>query len=182
MSQDSFQPAGTDASDLYFCIIASRYNNSLVDDLLNSVRDTLSEARVGPANIQIMRVPGANEIPYAAFMQGLSRQFDCIIALGVVVAGETSHHSVIADTTATMLQEVGMRTECPVINGILTVDTAAQAADRISGGMRRGREFAAAAIEMARHKIRFVELLDELEDQDGEGGDSDDLEDSFRRN
>jgi len=165
MSNQPPKPTEIDGADFFIGIVAARYNGELVDALLERVTKTLKEHGVRERNIEILRVPGSNEIPYAAHMLAATGEFDCLIALGVVLAGETSHHEVISYGTAYSLHSIGMQSEIPVINGILTVSTLKQASERVSGKHNRGAEFARAALQMAWHKLKLVERLDALEDQ-----------------
>lgn len=184
MSLDRPDIPEVDGSDLYFCIVAARYNNELVTALLERTVATLKESRVRESNITVMRVPGSNELPYAVYMQSLSRQYDCVIALGLVIAGDTSHHDVIAFGTAQAFHGIAAQTETPVINGIITVNNQEQAESRCRGEHDRGSEFAHAALEMAWHKLRLVETLDEIEEDlaEEEDDDDDDFENLFRKN
>lgn len=149
-------------ADLHFAIVAARYNKRLVDALCESVNKTLLSAGVLAENIDLVRVPGSNELPYIAAMHAASEGFDCIIALGVVIAGETDHHQIIGSSTAGAFHTIGIQFEVPVINGVLTVEDVRQAEDRASGDINRGEEFAKAAIEMARHKVDLAEVLDNV--------------------
>ncbi len=151
------------AEDLFFCIVAARYNPELLDELLRRTTATLREHGVPAENIEVVRVPGSHELPYAAHVSALSGQFDAIIALGLVIAGDTNHHDVIAHSTAHAFHDVSTRTEVPVINGVITVHNQAQAEARITGHHDRGREFAHAALEMAALKVSWMERLDALD-------------------
>jgi len=177
MSDKPPVPAQIDGSDFFIGIVAARYNGTLVDALLARVTKVLKEHGVRQRNIEVLRVPGSNEIPYAAHMLAAAGEFDCLIALGIVVAGETTHHEVISHGAAYSLHSIGMQSEIPVINGILTVESVKQASERITGSLDRGAEFALAALEMAWHKIKLVERLDLLEDKAEEFGEEDDDDD-----
>ena len=183
MSQSPPEPPEIDGADFFIGIIAARFNGELVDTLLAHVVAKLKGLGVRQRNIEILRVPGSNEIPYAAHMLAATSEFDCLIALGVVVAGDTSHHDVIAYGTAYSLHSIGMQSETPVINGILTVSSIEQARERIdpAGAHDRGAEFARAAVHMSWHKLQLVERLDALEEKseefDEEDDDDDDEED-----
>ncbi len=182
MSDSPPDPAQIDGADYFLGIVAARYNGELVDALLARVVATLRQHGVRERNIEILRVPGSNEIPYAAHMLAATGEFDCLIALGVVVAGETSHHEVISYGTAYSLHSIGMQSEIPVINGILTVNSLEQARERIVAPRDRGAEFARAALQMAWHKLQLVERLDELEDEKedlDEEEDDDDEDEGF---
>ncbi|MBC2596453.1 6,7-dimethyl-8-ribityllumazine synthase [Ruficoccus amylovorans] len=178
MSFHAPEPLKIDGSELYFGIVAARYNGAYVDALIERVSAVLKEAGVPRANVRLERVPGSNEIPYLATMMAATRQYDCIIALGVIIRGGTAHDEVIAHSTASILHRVAMQTECPVINGILTVNNTEQAEERVNGHADRGGEFARAALEMARHKVNYVQLLDEI---DAEAA-ADDINDLFNKN
>lgn len=165
MSKDKPKPTAVDGSDLWFAIVAARYNGDLVDVLLERARRTLRDARVPADHIKVIRVPGSAEIPYAAHMLAMTGEYDAVIGLGVVIAGDTPHHEVIAASTASALQSSSLRSEVPMINGIIVTLDRAQAEARCTGPLDRGPEFARAALEMAVHR---VELGDRLEQIDAE--------------
>lgn len=155
-------------ADLRFAIIASRYNEKHVEHLITRVQARLRENKIPASAITLTRVPGANEIPYVASMLALTGDCDCIIALGVVIAGETPHHEIIANATANALQKIGMGTQVPIINGIIVTNNEAQADARVFGEQERGTEFANAAIEMAMLGNRLADYLEELDRNDME--------------
>ena len=128
-------------------IIASRYNEALVDSLVHHACATVEAS--GAATPLVERVPGAAELPFAAATLARHGSFDAIICIGVVIAGDTNHHEIIADSTATALLDLSIAKKVPVINGILVVNNLAQAQARVSGEINRGKEFAQAALEMA---------------------------------
>lgn len=155
-----------EVAELVFCLVAAAYNGPLVDALRSRVRACLVEAGVSERNVDEVRVPGSNEIPYAAFMNAMTGEYDCVIGLGVIVAGETRHDAVIADSTAHALHEASMKTEIPIINGILHAENLAQAEARVGAPHDRGAEFAAAAIHMALQKRRLIERLNQIESEE----------------
>ncbi len=177
MSKNPPETSPIDGADFFIGVVASRYNGELVDALLERTLKTLKEHGVRERNIEVLRVPGANELPYAAHMLAAMGELDCLIALGVVVAGETTHHEVISYGTAYALHSVAMQSEIPVINGILTVSSLEQAAERITGARDRGAEFARAALQMAWHKLKLVERLDAIEEKKEDFDDDEDDED-----
>jgi 6,7-dimethyl-8-ribityllumazine synthase len=177
MSQSPPEPAVIDGSDFFIGIVAARYNAELVDALVQRVTAILKQHGVRERHIEVLRVPGSSEIPYAAHMLAATGEFDCLIALGVVLAGETSHHDVLAYGTAFSLHSIGMQSETPVINGILTVNALEQARDRITGQADRGAEFAHAALHMAWHKLQLVERLDAIEEKNEELEEDEDEDD-----
>lgn len=140
------------ASELHFGIVAARYNQKWVDALLER---TLAALKAAEGTIRIVRAPGSNELPYLAHMLARSKMVDCIIALGVVIGGETNHHNVIASSTAHAFQMISLNTQIPVVNGILVTHNRKQAKARCEGTIDRGTEFARTAVEMAHHKLKF---------------------------
>jgi 6,7-dimethyl-8-ribityllumazine synthase len=165
MSQDKPHAPSIDGTDLFIGIIASRYNNDYVEALLKRVHATLRKSRVSESSIKVLRVPGAAEIPYITNMLAQTGEYDALIALGVILKGDTNHDEVLANSTAIALQGVAMQTEVPVINGILTVNTREQAEERINGTTDRGAEFAKAALEMAWHHVQLGDYLDNLDEE-----------------
>lgn len=153
-------------SDLRFAIVASRYNSRHVDHLISRVRQKLRESKIPSNGITETRVPGANELPYVANMLALTGDYDCVIALGVVIAGETPHHEIIAHATAGALQAIGLDTQVPVINGIIVTNNEAQADERVFGETDRGAEFALAALDIAASGLRLARYLEELDRND----------------
>ena len=136
-----------DGSGFHIALIASRYNEALVDSLVHHACATLEAS--GAASPLVERVPGAAELPFAAATLAKRGSFDAIICIGVVIAGDTNHHEIIADSTATALLDLSIAEKVPVINGILVVKNQAQAEARAGDEINRGKEFAQAALEMA---------------------------------
>ena len=157
MSKDAPEYFAVEAEYRDIAIVASRYNGKLVDALLESVLETLTASGAKAENIEVVRVPGANEIPYAASMMARSDDYAVIIALGVVIAGQTDHHTIIGQSTSQALQAISINHEIPVINGIIVVNSLQQAEERVLGEYKRGIDFARAALEMA----QVAEVLDD---------------------
>jgi 6,7-dimethyl-8-ribityllumazine synthase len=153
MSLDTPSHLEFNGSGLRFAIIAARFNEALVDSLLEHARQTLTAA--GAATPVIERVPGSAELPYAASAVIEHSDFDAVIVIGVVIAGDTNHHNLIGDSTAVALQELSIRKQVPVINGILVVNNLAQAEARCGTAINRGKEFALSALEMALLKNKW---------------------------
>ncbi len=153
-------------SDLRFAIVASRYNSRHVEHLISRVQQKLRESKIPSSGIDVSRVPGANELPYVANMLALTGDYDCIIALGVVIAGDTPHHEIIAHATAGALQAIGLDTQVPVINGIIVTNNEEQADERVFGETDRGAEFALAALDIAASGVRLARYLEELDRSD----------------
>jgi len=172
MSLDKPTPDAVDGAELRFAIVSAGYNAELVQALKKNAQRALRAAGVPAAGIVSLEVPGSGEIPYAAYMAAMSGDYDCVIALGVVIAGDTPHHEIIAHSTATALQDVAIRSEVPVINGIVVTHSREQAVARCQGALDRGTEFAHAALTMARHRVTLGERLDQVEDEERKRGGS----------
>jgi 6,7-dimethyl-8-ribityllumazine synthase len=163
MSQDKPHFEKVDGTDMLIAIVAASYNQDLVDGLVKRTTKGLTAGGVKEANLRLLMVPGSAEIPYVTNMLALSGDYDCIIGLGVVVAGDTPHHEIIAHSTAKAMQDVALRSEVPVINGIIVTNTRHQAEERCTGALDRGMEFAQAALIMAQHRLQLGERLDQVE-------------------
>jgi 6,7-dimethyl-8-ribityllumazine synthase len=135
-------------------IAAARYNERLVGRLLDQAVATLKEAGVKARNMEVVRVPGSNELPSAVQMLAAHRP-DVLIALGVIIRGDTIHYELIATASAHALQQVALQARVPVVNGVIVTENEAQAKARCLGAANRGAEFARAAIEMAALRRRL---------------------------
>ena len=133
-------------------IVWSRFNEELVRVLLTAADKQLVELGVDAANIDVVSVPGALEIPLALQTMALERRgftgsrYHALIALGAVVRGETYHFEVVANESARGILDVQLETGIPVANGVLTTETEAQAEARAAV---KGAEAARVAVEMA---------------------------------
>lgn len=152
MSKSPPASATVDGSKFRIGVVAARYNAELVEALLGQVRDCLRQARVRDEAVEVWRVPGSNEIPVAVAGMLTRGGFDTVIALGVIVRGDTIHYEVIAGSSANALHQAAVAAGVPVINGIVVAENEAQARDRCLGKINRGAEFARAALEMAELK------------------------------
>jgi 6,7-dimethyl-8-ribityllumazine synthase len=137
-------------------IAAARFNEALVDGLLARVRESLLAGGVKDGNIVLARVPGSHEVPWAAQALATGGPCDCVIGLGVLIGGDTSHHQLVGQSVSQALQGVALETGVPMINGVIVVNTAVQAEERCLGAINRGAEFASAALEMAALKRKFA--------------------------
>ena len=135
------------ATTLRIGIVASRFNKLLVEALLIRVLDSIS-TNGAPEFLCVERVPGAHEIPSALSLMLRSESFSCMIGLGVIIKGSTSHHHMVADTAGHAIQRLAINHHTPIINGIVVTDNVSDAEERITGTLDRGQEFAHAAIEM----------------------------------
>jgi len=138
------------AKNLKIAIILSRFNDSLGNELYENTLQTLKKHGVSAGNIKLVRVPGAMELPLAAKLLAKQKKFQAIIALGVVIKGETPHFEHVCTQSQRGLMDVQLQTEVPVIFGVITANTLKQATDRIEKSkLNKGKEFAESAIEMA---------------------------------
>ncbi len=126
-------------------VVVSRYNAEITNKLLERALSTLSDAHVGKESITIVPVPGAFELPLAAMALAKTRRFSCVVALGCVIRGETSHFDFVAGEAASGLQLAAIETGVPVSFGLLTCETTEQAEARID----RASDAVHAALEMA---------------------------------
>jgi 6,7-dimethyl-8-ribityllumazine synthase len=152
MSGDSPVKVPVDASGFRIAIAAARFNGALVEALLARVMARLSAAGVRKRNLTIARVPGSNELPFAAHELAEVYMPDAVIALGVIIRGATLHFELIAEAATRGLMDVSLSTRVPVINGVIVAENAAQARARCKGRIDRGAEFADAAVAMAAFK------------------------------
>lgn len=133
---------------LKIAIILPRYNDNLGQKLLLNTQNELKE--LGVKNVQIYRVPGTLELPFAALKIALSKKFHAIIALGIVIRGGTKHFDLVVETAYQGLMEVTLDEDTPIIFGVLAVENEKQAIERVEKTkMNKGKEFAQAAVEMA---------------------------------
>lgn len=140
-----------DASGLRFGIIVSRFNDELTNVLAMSAYLCLEKNGATKDTIDLIRVPGAYEIPVVADRMAASKRYDALIVLGLVVEGETQHAQMIIDTTGQAILDIACRHRIPVINEIVGVRSWEQAEARCLGGENtRGWYAAEAAIETAR--------------------------------
>jgi 6,7-dimethyl-8-ribityllumazine synthase len=138
------------ARDLRFVCVAARFNEVVVEPLLRGALDALRRHGVADKQIEIVRVPGAYEIPLVARKLAASRRYDALIALGAVVRGETPHFDYVAGECASGLARIALESGVPIAFGVLTTDTMEQAMDRAGGKAgNKGADAALTAIEMA---------------------------------
>lgn len=126
-------------------LVVSRFNGGLTSRMLARAIEALEEAGVSMDSVTVVPVPGAFELPLAAMALGKTRRYACVVALGVIVRGETPHFDYIASEAASGLQLAGIETGVPVAFGVLTVETIEQAEARIE----RAADAVRTALEMA---------------------------------
>lgn len=146
-------PSRNEFAGTRVALVATRWNTGIVEALIGGARQCLADWGVPAAGVDEFRVPGAFEVPMALEQLARSGRYDGVIALGAVIRGDTPHFDFVAGECARGLQDVALRHALPVGFGVLTVDTAAQAAARArKGKTNKGYEAAAAMLEMVRFK------------------------------
>ena len=130
--------------------MVSRFNEPITAKLLEGARDAL--ARHGAADVDVVWVPGAWELPIAARRLLATDRYDALVAIGAVIRGETTHYELVSEGAADGIQRVQLATGVPIAMGLVTVETEAQALARSEGpgGHNVGEEAAVVAVEMAR--------------------------------
>ena len=144
--------ANLGGAGLRIAIVASRFNEDFCSRLLEGAQKELRSLGVSASSVEIVRVPGALEIPMALQWLAQTSGFDALIALGVVIRGETYHFELVANESSRGVMEVQLESGIPVANGIITTENEAQAEARIG----KGAEAARVAVEMARLRAQIV--------------------------
>ena len=136
--------------DLRFGVVITRFNDFVVEPLLRGALDALKRHGAAAAQIEVVRVPGAFDLPVAARKLALSRRYEALIALGAVIRGQTPHFDYVAGECASGLARIALESGVPIAFGVLTTDTMEQAVDRAGGKAgNKGADAALAALEMA---------------------------------
>jgi 6,7-dimethyl-8-ribityllumazine synthase len=135
--------------DARFAIVATRFNDFIVESLIKGALHCLRQHGADDGDIEIIRVPGAFEMPVAVEKIAAARRFDGIIALGAVIRGGTPHFEYVAGECVKGITAAGQRHGIPIGNGVLTVDTIEQAIERAgTKAGNKGEEATMAVIEM----------------------------------
>ena len=138
------------ARDLRFAIVAARFNDFVVEPLIRGALDALRRHGVVEKQIDIVRVPGAFDIPIVARKLALAHRHEALIALGCVIRGQTPHFDYVAGECAGGIARIALESGVPIAFGVLTTDTAEQAVDRAGGKAgNKGADAALVALEMA---------------------------------
>lgn len=133
-----------------FCIIISRFNDFIGSKLLSGAIDELKRHGVAEENIDVVKVPGAFEIPLAAMKFAKTQKYNAIITLGAIIRGATAHFDYVSAELSKGIAQVSLQTEVPVIFGVLTTENIEQAIERAgTKAGNKGSEAAKSAIEMA---------------------------------
>jgi 6,7-dimethyl-8-ribityllumazine synthase len=134
-----------------FAIVVARFNEEITEGLLRGAQQFFAEALVPPDALTVIRVPGAFEIPITAQRLGESGEFDAVVCLGCLIKGDTMHFEYIAEAATHGIARAASATGVPMAFGVLTTLTEEQAVERSGPGAgNKGREAAAAALEMAK--------------------------------
>ena len=143
------------AAGFRFAIVVSRFNSFVTDPLLAGALDALKQRGADPNQVDVVRVPGAWELPIAAqTLAARTRKPDAIICLGAVIKGDTPHFDYVAGEAARGIANASAQTGVPMAFGVLTTNTVEQATDRAGGKAgNKGFDAAMTAIEMA-HILR----------------------------
>jgi 6,7-dimethyl-8-ribityllumazine synthase len=136
--------------DLRFAILAARFNDFVVEPLVRGALDALKRHGATEKQIEIVRVPGAFDLPIVARKLALSRRYEALIALGAVIRGQTPHFDYVAGECASGIARIALESGIPIAFGVLTTDTVEQAIDRAGGKAgNKGADAALTALEMA---------------------------------
>lgn len=139
-----------EASHLRVAVVASRFNEAIVERLVEGAVECLSKHGVPDEYIAVVWVPGAFELPVTAKRVASSGEFDAVVCVGAVVRGDTPHFDYVAGEAARGITNAALETGIPITLGVLTTDNLEQAEERAGGAVgNKGFESALAAIEMA---------------------------------
>ncbi len=138
------------AKDLKFGIVLSRFNDFITSRLLDGAVDGLVRHGAAEKDIEVVRVPGAFEIPLVAKKMALAGKYDAVICLGTVIRGATPHFDYVASEVSKGIAAASLETGVPIAFGVITTDTIEQAVERAgSKSGNKGWDAAITAIEMA---------------------------------
>lgn len=142
-----------------FAVVATRWNDAIVDRLVDGALEVLRDSGVAEGDITLIKVPGAFELPVACDRLADSGDYDAVIALGAVIRGDTPHFDFVAGECARGLSNTALEYGVPVAFGVITADTVEQAEARAQDDEdnNKGAEAAAAAVEM----VSLFRQLDE---------------------
>lgn len=143
-----------DGAGARFGIIVARFNSGVTDRLLDGAMAALSRTRVGDGDVEVVRVPGAFEIPIAAKRLAETGRVEAVVCLGAIVKGGTPHWDYLSDCVTKGISRASLETNIPMTNAVLTTETLEQAAERAETGDKKlrsnkGYDAALAAVELA---------------------------------
>ena len=143
-------------SNARIALLVARFNSFIVESLLDGAIDTLKRHGAEDRDLEIIRVPGAYEMPIAAQRLAMTKKYDAIVALGAVIRGGTPHFEYVAGECTRGLSSVSLNHDIPIAFGVLTVDSIEQAIER--AGTKAGNKGGEAAMSV----IEMVSLLKEI--------------------
>ena len=153
----NFVEANLIAEGKKFAIVVSRFNDFITTKLLNGALDALNRSGTVTENIDVVKVPGAFEIPMVAKKLATKQRYNAIVCLGAVIRGATPHFDYVSAEVSKGIAQVAMEKGVPIIFGILTTDTLEQAIERAgTKSGNKGWDAALAAVEMS----NLMEVID----------------------
>ncbi len=162
-----------DGEGLHVGIVRARFNEEIGRTQLDACLQELARLGVDERDVMVVSVPGALEMGVSLAQMAETFEFDALIALGAVVRGETYHFEIVSNESASAISRISLETGIPVANGVLTTETMDQARER---AQEKGRDCAAAAVEMANLLSALEPDLDDLDDDlDFEDDDFEDM-------
>ena len=154
----------TSAAGFRFAVVVSRWNHELTSALEAGAVEALKKLGAGDDAIEIFRVPGAFELALTSLKAAETGHFDAVVALGVVIRGDTPHFEYVAGQAAAGIMQASLRSGVPVMFGVITANTAEQAQERAEKNAdNKGYEAAVSAVEMA----NMVRTIDRRQEQGG---------------
>jgi 6,7-dimethyl-8-ribityllumazine synthase len=152
-----FHEAKLIAEGKKFALVVGRFNDFITEKLLSGALDALVRSGAADEDLEVVKVPGAFEIPLVAKKMANTKRFDAVICLGAVIRGSTPHFDYISAEVSKGVAMAGMESEIPIIFGVITTDTIEQAIERAgTKAGNKGWSAAIAAVEMA----NLFELID----------------------
>ncbi|MBI4372525.1 MAG: 6,7-dimethyl-8-ribityllumazine synthase [Candidatus Omnitrophica bacterium] len=151
------------AKGLRFGLVVSRFNEFVTKSMLEGALNELRRSGASDADLHVVWVPGAYEIPFACQSLSESKPLDALVAIGCIIRGETTHYEHLAQAVCEGIQKVALEQRIPIGFGVITVENMAQAMER-SGGKQgnKGREAARSALEMV-HVVQSLQEKGEKE-------------------
>ena len=159
-----------DGEGLHIGIVRARFNEQIGMTQLQACLDELGKLGVDERDVMVVSVPGALEMGVTLAQMAETFEFDALIALGAVIRGDTYHFEIVSNESASAISRVALETGIPVANGVLTTEDEEQAQARAE---EKGRDCAAAAVELA----NLLAALEPELDDDGDDDDDDDEDD-----
>jgi 6,7-dimethyl-8-ribityllumazine synthase len=145
-----FHEAKLNAEGKKFALVVSRFNDFITEKLLSGALDALVRSGAADEDLEVVKVPGAFEIPLVAKKMANTKRFDAVICLGAVIRGSTPHFDYVSAEVSKGVAMAGMESEIPIIFGVITTDTIEQAIERAgTKAGNKGWSAAIAAVEMA---------------------------------